>query len=280
METARCASPTSSQTSRPLNIDRPLVRHNSCFLHPHGPPNSTLPDWVPDRHLLSDCRYHDMVKETVGLKGSQDLERLRRHVEEVKPAREAEQAEFTRSRFQRQHETAAYWENMQEAFREARGFKSAVAAAPSNEAAPSPGQALPSSPPAARSMLQAAAPSTPTRSVATPLRSAAYMAPSSSGSRRAGEARRSQMSRSGSDPLQAKKARIVAGRLYQDGGRGRGRVGVGYAGPNDFVPFEQEPGSRGLPPDFTPAKSSHLNFLIWERNRSHTISGLRARGWD
>jgi len=235
-----------------------MVRHNSCFLHPAGPPGSQVQEWVPDRPFMSGCKYHDMVRDSIYQKSSQDLERLRRHVEGGMQAQEAEQAEFRASRVQRQRDMAALWADMRETYGPQR-------AAPKKPVTPSPLDMAESRPPTGLIAARAISSATPSSFCTTP------------SSRPAGA---SYMRRSASEPGLIKQACVRGSVLYADGGRGRGRVGVGCANPQDVVPFKQEPGSRGLPRDFAPAKSSPMGVLVWDRNRSHTIAGIRERGWD
>jgi len=239
------------------------VRHNACFLHPQGIPGSEAKGWMPDRPWMSGCRYHDMVKETIYMKGSKDLDNLRRVMDDLRHKREAERAEFSKSRFNRQRETAALWADMQDTFRVMNGKPEA----PTLESMAETLRVEPiasAAPPASSSSAASYRPSVATSSgAASPPSGASYMP-----------------RRAASMPGLHKVPCLRSGKLVREGGRGAGRVSVGLAGPNDYVPFKQEPGNRGLPPDFCPAKPSTMGVAIWDRNRSHTIEGRRMRGWD
>merc|ERR1711924_464880 len=75
---------------------RAIIRHNACFLHPHGLDDGT--GFQPIRPFLHGIRYHDMVKETIAMKGSQDVERVLKHAE-LSKRHEAQHKDWAESRF-------------------------------------------------------------------------------------------------------------------------------------------------------------------------------------
>lgn len=233
---------------------------------------------MPDRPWMSGCHYHDMVKETIQMAAAKNLDRVRQHVEGGQ-AREADRDAFRRSRFQRQHETAALWADIQSTYGLTHGRSAQAASTLPGEAE----QAL-------------VPPATPAPSI--PASASASAAPSAAPSQGPGTASYMPL-RSASMPGLQRVPHIVGGKLLRDGGRCPSRVGVGLGGLRDFVPFPQEPGSRGFPPDYCPAHASQMGVVAveaapnrisrgslggpavqcWDKDRSYTIQGMRARGW-
>mmetsp|Transcript_103971 Transcript_103971/g.264034 ORF Transcript_103971/g.264034 Transcript_103971/m.264034 type:complete len:278 (+) Transcript_103971:103-936(+) len=247
------------------------IRHNRCFIHPHGIPGSEDKGWGTDRPWMSGCRYNDMVKETIYMAATQGTNRLRQQVEVDRHKQEAERAAFSTTRFSRQRDTAEFWGEMQDTFNSLKGHRPAT----SSSSAPQEAASQLGSQPGGGAQQEAGA---SWERLATPSSLA-------SGARReltsTGPATACYMpKKSASMPGLRKVPCIRGGRLLLEGGRGHGHTSAGLAKPEDFVPFKQEAGSRGLPHDFCPARPSHMKVAMWPNNRSYTIQGMKERGWD
>ncbi|CAE8699835.1 unnamed protein product, partial [Polarella glacialis] len=96
-----------------------VIRHNRTFAVPRVPDGGA--GWLPpNRPLLASYNYHDMVCETIYMKGSKDMQRAQQYMDS-KQQREEERMAWSSDRFRRQRATTKLFADMQETFGEILG---------------------------------------------------------------------------------------------------------------------------------------------------------------
>eukprot|EP00933_Yihiella_yeosuensis_P032705 TRINITY_DN26339_c0_g1_i1.p1 TRINITY_DN26339_c0_g1~~TRINITY_DN26339_c0_g1_i1.p1 ORF type:complete len:282 (-),score=38.65 TRINITY_DN26339_c0_g1_i1:174-986(-) len=242
------------------------VRHNSCFLVPR-PHDASGSGWLPpDRPLLSQFRYHDMVSDTIYAKSSKDMHRLERHLALAKE-REEERLKWSNERFRSKREAAILIADMRETFQEVLH--------PEQHAA---SQALASStmlePLDAASVMQAAPTHDGNHHITSsplplprkkkPARSSGLFAPAET-------APPGTLSRSASEPNK-KKTNPLGPKDVVPIGKG---CSEGIVWPGGWVP-RQFPGSRGLPGNFQPAIATNRGNLMYPHDRCLRSNGTKV----
>mmetsp|Transcript_65354 Transcript_65354/g.181295 ORF Transcript_65354/g.181295 Transcript_65354/m.181295 type:complete len:307 (+) Transcript_65354:41-961(+) len=227
----------------------PVIRHNSCFLHPKGLDDGT--GFQPTRPLLMGCRYHDMVKETVYRKGSLDVERIAKHIATARD-REAEQTAWSNNRFRKQREMADMWRDMRETFDEIAGRL------PQQEARPTMDEAVTSAPVGI------------SESNTLKLDSSTNMMKGAMASSLFEE-----LSAAGLTGLRD----TTAGSNYRglrrttsQPGPAMGRRRNGTAAMQTSL-VRQAPGTRGLPKGFVPAVAMHTGVMMFPKDRWYKVRG-------
>jgi len=210
-----------------------VIRHNACFLHSQG--MEEVYGSLHTRPVLAGCRYSDMVKETIYMKGSQDLERLGRN---ITAAREHEVAhrEWSKTRFQRQRDNAALWETLRAGSVDSENHKF------DDSAARNPEATLPAPP--------------VTRSAEDPMHGPAGAA-----------------TQSPKSIVPELRDLIKSYGPKRDTMRNLQRsTSVPNATGCQQWPSWQPPGTRGLPPDLIPAQATRMGVMIWPKGKSHRLA--------
>jgi len=219
----------------------PVIRHNRCFLVPDGLDEGK--GWMPTRAGgPGDYRYHDMVMKTIYMKSSKDLDALGKHVLAMQQARQdSEGSERLPSRFQRQRDTAALWQDMRPTFDQIMGRESrASPAAAHDDEAPRPLASRPE-------------PASASTDIDNSLRVEKSQATQSLG----------------------EHGRVASAPSLTPG-RERSRTSAAVGGSRKPVwPLKPStPGTRGLPREWVPARCVN-GIMMFPNDRSLTLNGAR-----
>lgn len=223
-----------------------VVRHNACFLHPHGLDDGT--GFQPLRPLLSGCNYHDMVKETIHMKGSQDVERVMKHAE-VSKKLAAQHNEWAQSRFRRVRDTAAMKDEMKATYDEILGRSPAPVFEDDacNDVV---------------NQFYSTAPTLRSGSLADEARD-----------RATADIQGRQTSRS--SPLAPDLFRELEAKGFTNRpNRSASQPSLTKTRRGEGPAVRQNPGSRGHPKNFCPAVAMHTGRMMWVKDRCVTLKGL------
>lgn len=100
----------------PLDMEATTIRHNTNFHRMNDGSNEVDP-WTPGGDIMSGCRYHALVSDTIYKASSHSLRRAERHLTDVKVCR-AEAGEWSKARFQKSRDAARVWEEMGDIYHE------------------------------------------------------------------------------------------------------------------------------------------------------------------